>query len=121
MLLPVARTVIQWLPIRWYAPLLLGKHMAELPYGEMTDDEDLLRRIAWAAQTVSNVMPWRNKCFALATTVKWMLGRRGIDSVLYLGARTLEQRGFCAHAWLRCGNIYLTGDDREFGKVARFV
>jgi hypothetical protein len=122
LLLPVARTVIQWVPIRWYAPLLLGRHMADLPHGETAADEDLLRRVAWAARVVSEVMPWRNKCFALALTVKWMLARRGIASVLYLGARTLENRGFCAHAWLRCGNLYLTGGDgRNLGMVASFV
>ena len=121
-LLVVARAVIQWIPIRWYAPLLLGRHMADLPHGETAADEDLLRRVARAAQAVSDVMPWRNKCFALAMTVKWMLGRRDVASVLYLGARTLENRGFCAHAWLRCGDLHLTGGDGgTFGKVSSFV
>lgn len=121
-LLPVARAVIQWVPIRWYAPLLLGRHLAELPHQETAADVDRLRRIARAGQVVSDVMPWRNKCFALAMTVKWMLARRGVASVLYLGARTLEDRGFCAHAWLRCGNLHLTGGDGgAFGKVSSFV
>ena len=121
-LLPAARAVIQWVPIRWYAPLLLGRHLAELPRGEVAADEARLRRVAWAARVVSDVMPWRNKCFALAMTVKWMLARRGVASVLYLGARTLENRGFRAHAWLRCGDLYLTGGDGGgVGKVSSFV
>lgn len=122
LLLPVAKFFIHYIPIRWYAPLLLGRHMAETPHIDSSSETEFLRRTTWAVQVASDAMPWRIKCFALAVTLKWMLGRRGVPSVLYLGARTHGTAGFSAHAWLRCGTVYLVGGDgAEFGKVSSFV
>lgn len=121
LLLPIAKFFIHYIPIRWYAPLLLGQHMAEAAHVDSGADEESLRRIAWAVQVASDAMPWRIKCFAVAMTLKWMFGRRGLVSVLYLGARIQCERGFSAHAWLRCGTLYFGGDGTEFAKVSSFV
>lgn len=122
LLLSFARAVIEFVPIRWYAPYLLGRHMAETPCGAMDDHhKELLRRVAWAVQVMSDFAPWRNKCFAAAVAAKWMLRRRGLAGTLYLGARGEGENGLAAHAWLRCGDVYVTGGKGgEFGTVSRF-
>jgi hypothetical protein len=121
-LLHVAAVIIWFIPLRWYARPLLGKHMDDTPNVDLEVEADFLRQIGWAAQLAGDSMPWRIGCFARAVAVKWMLGRRGLVSVLYLGARTKSGKVFRAHAWLRCGTMYLAGGDgRKFGKVSSFV
>jgi hypothetical protein len=38
-----------------------------------------------------------------------MLQRRGITSTLYLGVDHGEEKWLDAHAWLRCGEVIVTG------------
>lgn len=88
-------------------------------------DEELAaaRRIAWAIHRVSPYTPWESNCFPQALTAKLLLRRRGIPSTLYLGAAFKEDRsGMEAHAWLRCGPMYVTGGkgDEKFGTVGVF-
>jgi hypothetical protein len=46
---------------------------------------------------------------------------RGIDNTLYLGVGRDETKGLVAHAWLRCGELILTGGGREhFMVVGKF-
>ena len=44
-----------------------------------------------------------------ALTKKKMLARRGISSTLYMGVALDHQGEMEAHAWLRCGNVYISG------------
>jgi hypothetical protein len=53
-----------------------------------------------------------------------MLKRRHIAGTLYLGVAKdkTKTEGLAAHAWLRCSNIILTGQEghRQFTVVAMF-
>jgi hypothetical protein len=40
-----------------------------------------------------------------------MLRRRGISSILYFGAAPDDQRGLCAHVWVRDGHIDVIGGE----------
>ncbi len=108
--LPLTRVIIQLIPMGWYAPLLLGKHMAETPHEEYGVTTVIkIKQIAWTTQLISNYMPWQHKCYALAITSKLMLRFRGLKTTLYLGVRRNDQKNLKAHAWLRCGSIFVTG------------
>jgi len=81
------------------------------------------QRVAWAIQRISPYTPWQSNCFPQALTAKIWLRRRGIPSTLYLGAAFKEDKsGLEAHAWLRCGSLYVTGGkgDEKFGVVGVF-
>jgi hypothetical protein len=72
------------------------------------------RRVGWALRTASAHSPWKSACLVQALAGMRMLRRRGIPSTLYLGlARNASMRnssdGIAAHAWLRCGDIIVTG------------
>jgi hypothetical protein len=55
--------------------------------------------------------PWRSACLEQAVAAAGLLRRGGIPGTLYLGvARDPTQPdGMAAHAWLRCGNVMVTG------------
>ena len=65
-----------------------------------------VRRIVRA---VSRRMPWTCNCMVRALTMKKMLARRGISSTLYMGVAMDKNGQMEAHAWLRCGNQYISG------------
>lgn len=100
-----------------------GPHKVETPATAAPETLAAARRIAWAIRRVSPYTPWVSNCFPQALTAKILLRRRGIPSTLYLGAAFKEDKsGLEAHAWLRCGPMYVTGGkgDEQFGTVGVF-
>jgi hypothetical protein len=72
---------------------------------------------------MSRHLPGECKCLAQAVAAKMMLGRRGVPSTLYLGLAKDEQQKLRAHAWLRSGEVIVTGarERDKFHVVATFV
>ena len=106
--LGLARLAIMALPFRWIAPRL-GQHMAESAPTGAPAQANRLRRIAWAITVVGRRTPWESDCLAQALAGKMMLRRRGYQSTLYLGVTRNGDEGLDAHAWLRSGDLILTG------------
>lgn len=81
------------------------------------------RRVSWAVRRASGLTPWPSVCLLQAITAKVLLRRRGIPSTLYLGATFDESKSLLAHAWLRCGPLYVTGGPghEHYGVVASFA
>ena len=123
-LLGVTRVLVRFLPFR-QLERLLGTRLAESPT-ELGDAERIVaRRVVWAVRGVHRYTPWKSDCFPQALTAKLMLRRRGVASTLYLGVAFTQSRAdLMAHAWLRCGGIYVGGGpeaNRGFGAVASFA
>lgn len=79
--------------------------------------------IGWAVRAAARYTPWESACLAQALACAWMLKRRRLDVVLYLGVRRDGENGpFLAHAWLRQGDQILTGGGghESFAIVTRF-
>mgnify|MGYP003171684860 CR=1 FL=1 len=76
-----------------------------------------------SAQIVGKVCdktPWESKCLVRALAAQRLLCRRGLSSTLYLGCG-MEEGKMVAHAWLRFGEMYVTGGDGGgYTTVARF-
>ena len=65
--------------------------------------------------------PWETKCLCRAWTAQYLLKKRHIHSTLYLGVGHDKDGKMVAHAWIRCGQIYVTGGDgHEYSTVAYF-
>jgi hypothetical protein len=80
------------------------------------------RRIARAIERASRVTPWVSNCLPQAITAKQMLQKRGLRSTLYLGLARASAEKVNAHAWLRCGQFFVTGGNgRGFTVVAAFA
>lgn len=121
-LLGVTRLAINTLSFKRLARYF-GPHKVETPADVPAEHLAAARHIAWAIRRVSPYTPWKSNCFPQALTAKILLRRRGIPSTLYLGAAFKEDKsGLEAHAWLRCGPLYVTGGkgDEKFGTVGVF-
>jgi hypothetical protein len=84
--------------------------------------DDIAREISWAIQALARRLPWLRQCLAQSLAAHWMTQRRKIPGTLYLGVARDSERSFAAHAWLRCGAIWVTGgSNREsFQVLTRF-
>lgn len=115
-LLGLARLAINLVPLRRLAPWF-GSQSQETPAEITPANLHEAERIAWAVHTVSRHTPWKSNCYPQAFTAKLLLRRKRIPSTLYLGAalhpntagQTVATPAMTAHAWLRCGPLYVTG------------
>ena len=115
-LLGLTRLAINVVPLRRLAPWF-GSQSQETPAEISPVQMHEAERIAWAVRTVSPHTPWQSNCYPQAFTAKLLLRRKQIPSTLYLGAalrptgpgQAAAAPAMTAHAWLRCGPVYVTG------------
>lgn len=78
------------------------------------------RRVAVHVNESCKNTPWESKCLVRAWTAMTLLKKAGIPTTMYLGVGR-EENKMVAHAWLRCGKIYVTGGKGEnYAIVAKF-
>jgi hypothetical protein len=116
-LLAMAAVSIAFLPFPWVARHL-GTTMGEHAGWRCARDATVTKAIGWAVHVAARNLPWRSTCFAQAATAKIMLRRRGVRSTLFLGVAS-QGAGMLAHAWLRSGQVTVTGSEasRDFVTV----
>jgi hypothetical protein len=122
-LLGVARVAVLILPFRWLA-VSLGRRMKETDTQIDPSDLCCARMVGQAVCSAARYTPWESVCLPQAVAGQWMLKRRNIAGTLYLGVAKDEAKAerLTAHAWLRCGDMILTGREghRRFTVVASF-
>lgn len=95
-----------------------GKESAEK---ETEEHYKLAYYISKEVNRVADRTPWQSLCLVRALTARHLMLRRGIPTTLYLGVGKDENQKMIAHAWLRCGEMYLTGGNgSEYATVAKF-
>lgn len=97
-----------------------GRENAESAGTEAPEGYRQAARIARIVGKVCDKTPWESKCLVRALTAQKLLYRRRLPSTLYLGCG-MEEGKMVAHAWLRFGEMYVTGGDGSgYTTVARF-
>jgi hypothetical protein len=81
------------------------------------------RWVKWAIRAVVRRLPRPPRCLVQAVAAQWMLRRRRLASTLYLGVARDGSHALNAHAWVRCGEIFVTGENeyQRFQVVGRFA
>ena len=82
-----------------------GKH----PFTYNESNRKILKQISNAIDIMSKYTFWESQCLVRAIAGMKMLERRNIESTLYLGTAKDESGKLIAHAWLRSGPFYITG------------
>ncbi len=88
----------------------MGALQAETPQENHPEQAAILAGVRWALNAVARRLPWQSSCLVRALAGQRMLLRRQMPATLYFGVRRV-QGALQAHAWLRCGQTYVTGDD----------
>ena len=92
------------LPAKW------GIEGEESPEAATLEEYRYAKGVSYAVNRVCNKTKWESKCLVRALPAQKILRQKKIQSTLYLGCR-LENGKMVAHAWLRCGRMYVTGGD----------
>lgn len=79
------------------------------------------KQIRWIVTHISQHTPWESLCLVQAMTVQKMLKKRNISTTIYLGVNKDKNNEMKAHAWIRCGQMYITGGNGTgYATVAKF-
>lgn len=110
LLLALARLAIAILPSRLLIKALGTPCTDTTPPPEQPHAvEEQTHKISRLIQGAARSLPWDCKCLAQAIVAKHMLTKRHTPNTLYIGTRHVKGMEFNAHAWLRSGEIYITG------------
>lgn len=126
------RTVAIYLLTAFYRMqiLLIPSKYLEKKWGERgkeseaTEIEANYRTAYFISKDVNRIAdktPWKSLCLVRALAARYLMVRKGIPTTLYLGVGKDENGKMIAHAWLRCGEMYMTGGDGSgYAMVAKF-
>lgn len=67
-----------------------------------------LKKIRYAVSRANKLAFWKNICLVKSFAARFILQRRGIASILYLGLQFKNGKELFAHAWLVSGEFYVT-------------
>ena len=68
-----------------------------------------VERLSWAIAVAAQHVPWRSDCLVRVMAADRWLRRHHLRPDFYLGVAKDEQGVFAAHAWLRYGDLTVTG------------
>jgi hypothetical protein len=95
----------------------LGVESVETPGESRYTDIPDIEHVTKAIRVISRYTPWNSTCMVRAVAGLKMLEKRGIESTLYMGVARDKKGQMIAHAWLRSGVYYVSGDDVMHGFV----
>lgn len=108
----IAKLLVACLPFRWIAPLLGETNEKGDETVEFSAETKAI--IALVARTVERMAAHADStvkfvCLPQAIAGKMILKRHKIPNTLYLGVEYASQKDFKAHAWLKAGKHFVTG------------
>nr|WP_027870274.1 lasso peptide biosynthesis B2 protein [[Eubacterium] cellulosolvens] len=108
----------------WYRALILAGRSRALILsagvrGEESPDEesaDAYKKAAVIGYEINRICGhtlWKSLCLVQALTAAKLLRQAKVPATMYLGVGQDEKEGMIAHAWVRCGRLFVTGGDGE--------
>lgn len=91
--------------------------------GSNADQVRTAKEVGWAVRSTGPFMPFKSVCLQQAMAAHAMLRRRGVSSVMHLGAGRDADHPIMAHAWLDAAGVEVTGYPiaQNFRDIACFV
>ncbi len=113
------RFLVKYLP-KEHLELKMGIRNTESSKDENIDNLRVAYDVGRRIDRVCDKTYWESKCLIKALTAQRILYKKDIKTTMYLGLMR-EDTELKAHAWLRCGQLYVTGGNGEgYSIVAKF-
>lgn len=97
-----------------------GAEGEESPEEETLEHYRYAKKVAYCVDQICTKTAWESKCLVRALTAQKLLKMKKIPSTLYLGCK-MEDGKMVAHAWIRCGRMYVSGGNGEgYAMVDKF-
>ena len=93
--------------------------LSALPRRQKTPSAKIdVERLSWAIAVAAHYVPWRSDCLIQVMAADRWLRRHHLCPDFYLGVAEVKQGVFAAHAWLRYGDLTITGGrDDQFAAL----
>lgn len=100
----------------------LGQYNEESEFNLPDETYKYVYCVGKIVNKVAGHTPWKSTCLVKALTAQKLLNDKLIESTIYLGVNKGEKNNLKAHAWLRCGRVYITGSNEkdDFHMVGKF-
>lgn len=114
--------ILKWMPFSRIAPAL-GTEMAETTKDQCPERRRTLSDISQAIHLSSKYTFWESECLVKAIAAMKMMEKRKIESTMYLGTAKDKEGKLIAHAWVRSGPYYITGNEgiEQYTVVRKFA
>lgn len=99
---------LTFLPFKRAVKILKIFNIQESGVLPVANERDLINAIKYSVGRANHLAFWTNICLVRSFAAKIMLDRRGIPSVIYFGVQFGKESKLAAHAWLKCGDIFVT-------------
>ena len=96
------------LPLSWYKRFF-GKRTNETSTPVDPLPSPIALKISYVVNLSAQLVPWKPVCYPQALAAKSMLQIRGLDSLLYFGAKGDNQKLIKLHCWINHRGHILTG------------
>jgi hypothetical protein len=104
----VVKTTLAFLPFskvtRW-----MGAANKESSFDAQPEHAKYIHWVRRAVELCNRYSFWETECYTQALTAKILLRRKKIPATLYIGFHKDKTGKFKGHAWLRSGEIIVTG------------
>ena len=112
LLLGCTRMMIVVLPFSLVRRLLSAGHNSPADLPRLSSvDEGRSHSIAESIAIASTRTPWQSECYPQALTARLELMAARIPHVVTFGLRRDDEGTLKAHAWVRAGNVWVSGGD----------
>jgi hypothetical protein len=110
--LAAARSALAFKPFKQVVDGLELRRRPSEPAALGEDAQETARRVGWAVRAAARYTPWKSTCLVQVLAAQQMLERRLLPGAFFIGAAPGEDRGIGleAHAWLKCGEAFVTGE-----------
>jgi hypothetical protein len=88
----------------------LGNAGKETPQHNSGIDEHYVQKVKTAVWLCNKYTPWKTECYVQALTARLLLRQKQVPSTIYIGFRKRAGGKFEGHAWLRSGELIVTGN-----------
>jgi len=78
---------------------------------------EFVRKVRNAISRANKTASWKNICLVKSFAARFMLQRRRIGSVMYLGLQLGDGKKLHAHAWLIAEDIIITPKGSDFKEI----
>jgi Transglutaminase-like superfamily len=108
----IAKLMVIGLPFRIIQKVFGFKvYQANISFSENSNTDHSVKVVFQTIDSISRHVFWTNTCLVRSITVKYLLRRRKINALLYLGLAKDEKGQLKAHAWVKVPETGLVYDD----------
>lgn len=110
--LGIARLLMLYIPFKRLAKMM-GTHGYETSCEAQPESISMKRQLKHAVFRARSRAWWKSECLVRALALGWMLRRRKIPYTIYLGVGKDEKDQMIAHAWIRSGHYWMSGEEQR--------